>query len=535
LESLVDGGAEVVFPDSNDVMLRKRAAIETAINTQIQAQLWPGAKFNCISDEPLDTDIQYFCGRGTIFGNISELPDPFLAKAPNDFHTGLIRQFIPRINSTATYEQIPEAQFPRDCEKAFGAFYVDYQNTTFSARQDTTWGLKVCMPNNNTHPLWMFNRDRQDFTEQLYLNITLAGFHYDTGIYKIPTASYAKITLHTTAGYFELPNNMNQGVVGPLLDKDPFMSGACDHDCVNGTSQSLYKFYPNDYRHSKHSEKNNSYNPIGLERVQNKGPLLTTAMALFGRGSFPQIRLANPKAYAVMPDPYPAGTPQMVVDANKVCGYLLPLAALLLDTGLYGHPDLGSTVRSPCIFKSEGKGGAGVRCEVSRWLVLFTNYTTPERLSNTFTAAAFLANQNWLLNQAPASGGDHLAVYYDRGMEIQAPIISTAGIVIVSVLLGLYLVVLFALAVYAAWTPRWTRTLDSFAMMRVGAAYGSHFPLKVGSGIHDVEEVHRLPGTMGAAGGDGGTVRRLEIGAKGRIGPGIYLRYRSLKASDRLL
>ncbi|KAF2471216.1 uncharacterized protein BDR25DRAFT_223473, partial [Lindgomyces ingoldianus] len=220
LDSAVDGGAEVILPDSNDVVLRTRAAMETAINTQTQAQMWPGANFNCITDEPLDLDTRYICGRGTMFGNMSKLPDPFLAELPSTIHTGLIRQFIPRINSTATYEKITEAEFPRGCENIFGAFYVDYKNTTISAGENTTWGLQACMPNNNTHSPWKFNRDRQDFTEQLYLNITLAGFPYNRVIYT-PTASYAKITLHTTAGYFELPNYMNQGVAGPLLDKDP--------------------------------------------------------------------------------------------------------------------------------------------------------------------------------------------------------------------------------------------------------------------------------------------------------------------------
>ncbi|KAH8587037.1 hypothetical protein B0O99DRAFT_747884 [Bisporella sp. PMI_857] len=256
----------------------------------------------------------------------------------------------------------------------------------------------------------------------------------------------------------ELPNYMNQGVAGPLLDKDPFMSGACNHDCG----------------------ENNSYDPTRLDRVQNKGQVLTTAMALFGRGSFPETRLANPRAYVVMPDPYPAGTPQMVYDTNRVCGYLLPLAALLLGTGVNGYPDPGNELKRSCIFNSEGDGGAGVRYEVGRWLVLFTNYTAPERLSNAFTAAAFLANQNWLLSQATTFGGEHLSLFYDEGMEIQAPVISTAGIIIVSVLLGLYLAALLALAVYAAWTPRWTRTLNSFDMMRVDAAYRWHFPLDAG-------------------------------------------------------
>jgi len=524
---LDDGGVEVVSPDSNDIVLRTRAAIETVVNTQAQAQLWPGGQLNCTSQHLPDADMQYFCGRGTTLGDLSKLPDPFLAELTSSFHTGLVRQFIPRINSTATYEQIPESDFPRGCGNAFGAFYVNYQNTTLAPVLDTTWGLQACMPNDNTIPPWKFNRDRQDFTEELYLNITLAGhgYGYNEGIGAIPAISYIKITLYTTAGYFELPNYTNKGVAGPLLDKDPFTSGACDHTCVNGGNKTKNWDYPAGFN-PKRSEKSNSYDSTRLELVQNKGPLLTIAMALFGRGSFPQTRLANPKAYAITSDP--TGTSQTVNYTNDACGYLLPLVSLLLDPRSNVQEDKGDTTgRSrPCIFNSEGQGGAGVRFEVGRWLRLFTNYTKPERLSNAFTAAAFLANQNWLLNQQGVIGGSHLVVYYDEGMEIQAPVISMTGTIAVSVLLGLYLVTLFSLAVYAAWTPRWTRTLDSFAMMRIGAAYESHFPMNVGSGINDVEDIDRLSGTVGTVGGDEGSVQRLELGAKGRIGPGNYLRYR---------
>ncbi|ORY10276.1 hypothetical protein BCR34DRAFT_485989, partial [Clohesyomyces aquaticus] len=229
-------GTEEIIDDLNIVVVRTRAALETAINTQTQAQLWPGADFTCdTTNGPVDVDLPYFCGRGAILGDMSKLHDPFLAELPSDYHTGLIQQFIPRVNSTATYEQIPETEFPRGCEKVYGAFYADYQNTTYSDNQDdTTWGVQVCMPNDNTQPPWEFNRDRQDFTEHLYLNITLAGFNYDkpSSVRRINTISYAKITVHTTAGYFELPNYKNQGVAGPLLDRDPFMNGDCSHDCV---------------------------------------------------------------------------------------------------------------------------------------------------------------------------------------------------------------------------------------------------------------------------------------------------------------
>jgi hypothetical protein len=49
---------------------------------------------------------------------------------------------------------------------------------------------------------------------------------------------------------------------------------------------------------------------------------------------------------------------------------------------------------------------------------------------------------------------------------------SLAGVAIASSFLGLYILVLFALSLYGSIYPRWTLRLDSFAMFRLGAAFG---------------------------------------------------------------
>lgn len=45
-----------------------------------------------------------------------------------------------------------------------------------------------------------------------------------------PGTFFYKVTVNTTAGYFELPNIMNNQTVGPLLVNDP--NDLCDSDCV---------------------------------------------------------------------------------------------------------------------------------------------------------------------------------------------------------------------------------------------------------------------------------------------------------------
>lgn len=82
------------------------------------------------------------------------------------------------------------------------------------------------MPGNLTQSPWKSTRDRQDFEEVLYLNITSWGnsqapINAGQGLFRI--------TLNTSAGYFELPNYMNGGIPGPLLAKDP--NSICGNAC----------------------------------------------------------------------------------------------------------------------------------------------------------------------------------------------------------------------------------------------------------------------------------------------------------------
>jgi hypothetical protein len=152
-----------------------------------------------------------------------------------------------------------------------------------------------------------------------------------------------------------------------------------------------------------------------------------------------------------------------------------------------------------------------------------------EQITNAFSAAAFLANQAWLLS-APDG---RLIVNHDLGMDMQVPVLSLTGIIVVSVVMGLFLLVLLGVAVYAWWTPTWTTTLDAFAMLRIGAAVGAplrptrdsdeaenerllFFPR---NGVADVAALDQTPGWVGdASHAEGrGMVGQLALGTGRRI------------------
>jgi hypothetical protein len=92
-------------------------------------------------------------------------------------------------------------------------------------------------------------------------------------------------------------------------------------------------------------------------------------------------------------------------------------------------------------------------------------------------ASVFYANQV-ILNQALVSGG----VPYGRrlstspGYPILRLRISIPAICTISALILLQLTFLFLLAFYAS-KPTWTRSLDSFAVLRMGASIAEEVPL----------------------------------------------------------
>lgn len=233
--------------EGNLITVMTRSSLETATLEDIQAQLWRGTNVSCNPMSPsYDEDVSWTSDLGSICearGNTLEimpgLPDPFLAELPADFNTGLIQQFAPRINSTARFENITEDAFPTGCDQVPDGFFVEYSNTTTPYSTDQTWAVQACMPVNVTDSPWKSTRNRQDFSEVMYLNITMT----PTSLQRTnaPENAFYRLTLDTTAGYFELPNYMNGEVAGPLLESDPV--DLCGANCASqGWDDSEYVY-----------------------------------------------------------------------------------------------------------------------------------------------------------------------------------------------------------------------------------------------------------------------------------------------------
>ncbi|MCJ1377756.1 hypothetical protein MMC17_000852 [Xylographa soralifera] len=410
---------------------------------------------------------------------MSQLISPYMAQLPANYNTGLIKQFAPRINSSLTYERIEPSEFPFDCNESASTFYAHYLSSYSSTTElSDSWTVEACVPEKTPDSNFQATRDRQDVSEELYINITLPVLEDPQRSTTIFTTDriIVKITFRTTVGYFELPNYGNGGVAGDLLSENPF--SLCDSECMNETLL-LNKS-------SARSQNTGTRTPV------THGPLQNLAIALFDQGSYIATRRANPSAYVVS-------------DNNSegvVCGELAPLV-LLSDNSTPNSRSLS------CI-TNQNSNEADVLNEVGVWL---SNFLPSDSIRAAFTNSIFLSNQAMITQGASSPS---LTIASDAGKDTQIPVISRTGVIVISVFLSLDLVALASMALYAYHTRTWTESLDAFAMMRLGAALVDKVPLSVCLDPDKIKVLDEIPGWVGDATPDE-EAGMLHVGARGEI------------------
>ncbi|GFF51378.1 lipase 5 [Aspergillus udagawae] len=448
-----------LFPDRGpDIGLdatKLRATLASTVNTVVQPRLWPTANGTVsLGDKSYYTYSALQTKSQNTLANISTITDPFWAELPTNTNTGLLQQFAPRIKSTPIWENNSAAVLPEDCKSSSDAFYLHYKYGQDN-EAPFQYDIEICILGNMSQSPWKNQLSRQDFSEELYFQMNFSG---DGGMLnyvpRLGTQS-RKLTLHTTTDYFELPNYANGQVPGPLIEESPF-------------GRSPRNFTPRDLANDTAWTTVDA--TLNMINVNNKGPLLYIAMALFGEGSFADVRHTVLAAYANSGISYGG------------CIDTIPFIPLLDDP----HSSFKSSPGNPCLTGSGLTGNATrdrvynddrMHAIVAGYFFLFsgdpTYGPTSERVQNAFASAAFLANDMFMTNNYHEQSID---VSYDMGADVQIPHISRAGIIFVS-----------------------TGTLDSFAMLRIGASISERVPLLAAQDVGRIKILDETPEWMGNA------------------------------------
>jgi hypothetical protein len=383
-----------------------------------------------------------------------DFPYPYIVPFPTNFNTGvhLQPQFAPRINSSLTYTNITESDFKRDCRNKTeeGGFYATYYYRNDESKE-VYLSVQVCMTSDLRISPWNNTRNRQDITETLYLGTSLSA------------NSYFKATATTSFGYFELPNNWNGNIAGPLLDKDPIVSPS---DQLSGSSRSTIK------RDTVYTGNAN------LAQTINSGPLTSLTLALFGPTSFAGTRMSNLSAFVE----------ETEIDFNKPMGNCVAVMPFVR----YGIPQ--DSEASGCVWPSSNAGQ--VAQKLSQFFKPF--FYRPMDTQGFLETGLLIANTRWLSGRRIEDEGNkkYVVVHVDSGVPSFKPKISLAGVVVGSILLGLHLLGLVVLTVYASRTELWVGRLGAEAMVKMGMVYADQLGRADSEKEWDLA-VNNLPGYIG--------------------------------------
>lgn len=197
----------------------------TAFDRSFQLHLWP-ENYACVDDNlaaERSTFFWYWDAGQDFKGPCPQPESYFVSSLPNGTTTGVLREHAMRLNSSVQCSNIPRSEFPLQCpgSRPFTANFSSgpaNNSTTSPAALD----IRMCVPGDYRLTPWTLSRDRQDITEDLYLDVFLAdpGL-YDGPIIRSSTNYTLQCTANSTRGYFELGNYQNGYQPGPLLEKWP--------------------------------------------------------------------------------------------------------------------------------------------------------------------------------------------------------------------------------------------------------------------------------------------------------------------------
>lgn len=475
-----------------------------------QPSLWSfnQAKFSITS---VDANI-------TNSSSFNDIPkEQFIAAFPVGTDTGVLRDLTLRLNVSVGCSLVPQSDFPSKCP---GAYPLSQTFSNINISTSTPFGdlahpryrARICAPGNMGFSPWKDTADRQDISEEFWLDyqrtpqpsddvlgITDGGSNYTQHCYG-----------NSTLGYFELPNYWNGHVAGPLLEKVP----------PNGPNRTYRNGYPQQLTAGVPGETGADDTGTGVP-----GPFLTAIMAIFGPNTFFNAAAANSNWTRTY-------TTQTVCDQLRY-----PFTGLSFyssPTGTFGTNWFPSSTALDCPSTDPSDDPAPPLLQaLMSWL---PNFGDEDQITAALTLATYAA-ANAILNVGPnlyTNTGFFLST--SPGTGIQKPDISLAGTVVVSLLLAIQIIGLTLLAIYASRRATWTESLDAWAMLRLGAEIGKEeMPAVSALEAKEAEVLDEQKGWVGDTGVEGREgdvdVGELGLGGQGRVREGVMYRMVRRKAS----
>ncbi|KAK2755085.1 hypothetical protein FQN54_006614 [Arachnomyces sp. PD_36] len=274
-----------------------------------------------------------------------------------------------------------------------------------------------------------------------------------------------KCEASTTRGYFELGNDRNGQIYGPLLEKWP---------SPEEMAREFNDYLPADFKnfHAPPAERDEFENddplylftespdPFGTYTQHASGPLMTSAIAMFGNQSFFYIAANSTD------ESHPPPHVQICQSGN------LPFSSY---RGIHFS------------FFQQYCTGAGLPGSsdhpMKDWTDLLANwfdgFNDIQNAENALVRSMFLSNRATLTQTVYATlPFGARAIYFGPGTYLPLPYKTLAGTIIVSVLLFLQVLGLAFLTYYIYHVPTWTLSLNALSVARIGATMNENGELE---------------------------------------------------------
>ncbi|KAL5042433.1 hypothetical protein BDW71DRAFT_200563 [Aspergillus fruticulosus] len=490
---------DLAFAGQNRIVKEVMSALPTFNDVDIETHMWPEPSYirnqsQTLTDPPYTQMLYYWTNPEIGVG-----PKFFVTAMQNGTTTGVLREHAMRLNSSVKCEPVPQDQFPSTCpgRRPFTA-------SLLSSLLD----IRVCAPGEYGVFPWTLSRNRQDITEELFLDVV------DNTDGRYPIASF---TLHceasTTRGYFELGNYRNNQAYGPLLEKWPTPE-EMEMDFNDKLSQNTGAGYgpPTEWHGEPGFYKRQPPDPFGTGDLRMPGPLMTSAIAIFGNQSF------------------------FHVAANSSNKTYPPAAAQICQQDKIPFSNLGFTIfnefQKLCSFINTvprlsiiSDSDSGVSALLGTWVYGFNDTSAAEEA---LSAAMYLSNRA-MLTQTVAASFPFSAreIMFGPGMMMPLPAKTVAGTVVISLLIFLQLLGLAYVTYFIYKLPTWSHSLDAVAVARIGACLKQSDLQPLGHGaVVDEGRLNRVDGWVGLE--VVGSETRLGVGA-----PDLVRREHAEKSSPK--
>ncbi|KAI1378985.1 hypothetical protein F4677DRAFT_410243 [Hypoxylon crocopeplum] len=405
----------------------------------------------------------------------------FVTALENGTNTGVLREHAIRLNSSVHCEHIPESDFPLPCQGG-RPFEIGVERPGLK--------LNVCVPGNSSQFPFTSSRHRQDITEDLYIH--LEGPHNLTYIHDNFTVH---CTVSTSRGYFELGNQQNLYVYGPLLDRWPDPHDiATNFNDFRGVSANFSRPTEEDPPTTDSSDyllpfakpMGSPFNEFTYERDESvPGPLMISAEVMFGNYSFLQFITDNTTNMTSLQS-YASVCEHGRFPFSQVLGIIT------LDSGPESYC---GNVPNELQFRSDNADDRLSQIITSHARI----FNNTQHAEYAIMMSMYFANRAVLTKTVLGTRPfDAREIYGSPGSVMVRPIMATASLVVITVLiflqtLGLALVIRLIYSV-----PTWASAFDAMEVARIGKALADDdLPLLGPVTRKDEERLAKIDGLIG--------------------------------------